>query len=50
MEKYTKLSLNEPAHEIMVLITYATSEGWGEPVHPGSVTRAYTVHMHEVWK
>ena len=23
----------EPAHEIMVLIAYATSEGYGEPAH-----------------
>ena len=26
--------INEPAHEIMVLITLATSEGSGEPAHP----------------
>ena len=26
--------INEPVHEIMVLITQATSEGSGEPTHP----------------
>ena len=24
----------EPAHEIMVLVTWATSEGSGDPAHP----------------
>ena len=27
-------AINEPAHEIMVLTTYTTSEGSGEPAHP----------------
>ena len=40
----------EPAHEIMVLITQATSEGSGEPAHPRSCARAFTVHTDEVWK
>ena len=40
----------EPAHEIMVLITQATSEGSGEPAHPRSLTRAIAVRTHEVWK
>ena len=29
--------INEPAHEIMVLITSATGEGSGEPAHPRSL-------------
>ena len=33
----------EPAHEIMVLITYATSKGSGEPVHARSLARAFAV-------
>ena len=41
---------NEPAHEIMVLIAYATTEGSGEPVHSCSLTRAFAVRIHEVWK
>ena len=40
----------EPAHEIMVLITYATSEGSGKPVQLSSLARAFAVHTHEVWK
>ena len=40
----------EPAHEIMVLITSATSEGSGESVHPRSLARAFAVRRHEVWK
>ena len=35
--------LKEPAHEIMVLITQATSEGSGEPTHPRSLARAFAV-------
>ena len=40
----------EPAHEIMVLITQATSEGSGELAHPRSVARAFALRSHEVWK
>ena len=40
----------EPAHEIMVLITKATSDGSGEPAHLHSLARAFTVCTHEVWK
>ena len=40
----------EPVHEIMVLITKATSEGSGEPAHLHSLARVFTVHTHEVWK
>ena len=29
----------EPAHDIMVLNTYATSEGSGEPAHPKGWTK-----------
>ena len=41
---------NEPANEIMVLITQATSEGTGEPAHPRSLARAFAVRTHEEWK
>ena len=41
---------NELAHEIMVLITQATSEGSGEPAHPRSLARAFAIRAHEVWK
>ena len=40
----------EPAHEIMVLITQATSEGSGEPAHLRSLARVIAVRTHEVWK
>ena len=40
----------EPAHEILVLITKATSEGSGELAHPRSLARAFTDRTHEVWK
>ena len=39
----------EPAHEIMVLIAQATSEGSGEPAHPRSLARAFAVRTNEVW-
>ena len=39
---------NEPAHEIMVLITWATSEGSGEHAHPHSFARAFAVRTHEL--
>ena len=37
----------EPAHEIMVLITQATSEGSGEPAHLCSLARDFTVRTQE---
>ena len=37
---------NEPTHEIMVLITSATSEGSGD----ASLARAFAVCTHDVWK
>ena len=40
----------EPAHEILVLTTYATSEESGEPAHPRSLARAFAVRTHKVWK
>ena len=40
----------EPPHEIMVLITQATSEGLGKPEHLHSLARAFAVRTHEVWK
>ena len=42
--------VNEPSHEIMVLITQATREGSGEPARPCSLARAFIVRTHEVWK
>ena len=44
------LFINEPTHEIMVLITQATSEGLGEPADPGSLARAFAVRTHRVLK
>ena len=41
---------NEPVHEIMVLITQATSKGSSEPGHPRSLARAFAVRTHEVWE
>ena len=41
--------IHEPAHEIMVLIIWATSEGSGEPAHMRSLARAFAVRTHEVW-
>ena len=40
----------EPAREIMVLITLATSEGSGEPAHPHGLARAFAVRTHGEWK
>ena len=48
--KIFKQTLIEPAHEIMVLIIQATSEGSGQPAHPRSLTRAFIVCTHKVWK
>ena len=41
---------NKPAHELMVLITFMTSEGSGEPAHSGSLARAFAICTHKVWK
>ena len=41
---------NEPAHEIMVLLTQATSEGSGEPGHQRSLTGNFADRTLEVWK
>ena len=41
-------TINEPAHEILVLIKYATSEGTGEPAHSRSLARAFAVRTHEL--
>ena len=40
--------ITEPGHEIMVLITQATREGSGKPLHPRIHTRAFAVRTHEV--
>ena len=40
----------EPAHEIMVLITQATSEGSGQHTYLYSLARAIAVRTNEVWK
>ena len=49
-EVLVQILIFEPAHEIMVLITQATSEGPGEPAHPRSLARVFAVRTHEVWK
>ena len=41
---------DEPAHGILVHVTYATSEGSGKPAHPRSLARAFTVRTHEQGK
>ena len=41
---------NEPAHEIIVFITQATSDGSGEPAHARSLARAFAVRTHEVMR
>ena len=41
---------NEPAHEILVLVTQTNSEGSGEPAHPHSLARVFAVRTHEVRK
>ena len=40
-----KRTIKEPAHEIMVLITFATSEGSGEPAHPRGLAKAFAVRV-----
>ena len=42
--------LMEPAHEIMVLIAQANSEGSGEAAYPRNLARAFAVRTHKVWK
>ena len=49
VQHYPK-KINEPAHEIMVLITKVTSESSGEPAHFCSLTSAFAVRTHKVWK
>ena len=44
------LNTYEPAHDIMELTTWATSEGSGEPALPRSLARAFALRTHEVWK
>ena len=46
---FVRIITNEPAHEIMVFITYATSKGSGKPAHPRSLAKAFAVRTHEVW-
>ena len=38
----------EPAHEIMVHMIWATTEGSGEPAHPRSLARAFAVRKNKV--
>ena len=45
-----ELETFELAHEIMVLITQAISEGSGELALPRSLARAFPVRTYEVWK
>ena len=41
-------AINEPTHEIIVLIGDQRSSG--EPAHLRSLARAFSVRTHEVWK
>ena len=45
-----KLPAIEPAYEILILTTWVTSEGSGQPAHLRSLARAFAVRTHEVWK
>ena len=38
----------EPAHEIMILIAYANSQGSGATAHPRNHARAFAVRTHVV--
>ena len=42
--------INEPVHEILVLIASVSNEGSDQPAHICSLTRALPAHMHKVWK
>ena len=42
--------INEPFHEILIFITYATSDGSDEPAHPCILARAVTVRTHKLGK
>ena len=37
-----------PVHEIMLPITYASSEGSDEPEHPRKIASALTAHIHRM--
>ena len=45
-----KYIIAEPAHEIMVLITWVNSKGSGELGHLRNLARAFAVRTHEVRK
>ena len=45
----TLMQPNEPAHEIIVPHRQP-AKGSGEPAHPYSLTRAFAVRTHEVYK
>ena len=45
-----KLNDDEPAHKIMVLIANSNSKGSDEPLQMHKFTRAFSVHMHDIWK
>ena len=45
----TRYPLNKPAY-VIILITQATNEGSGKPAHLRSLTRAFAVLTHKVWK
>ena len=42
------LALQEEMSQLMRL--WNLSHSSGEPAHPRSLTRAFAVHTHEVWK
>ena len=45
--KYRK-RIDQPVHEILVLITTVSSEGSCEPTHPHSLARVFAVNIHKV--
>ena len=45
----TNITNHEPAHEILVLITLASSLGSDEPAHMHRLARAFAAHIHKIW-
>ena len=46
---YMGTSLIGTRQAILVLITYASSEGSGEPAHPRSLTRTFAARSYKQW-
>ena len=45
-----KRNIIEPAHEILVPIIWAISEGSDESVHPRTIVRAFVTRIHKILK